>query len=75
MKIDNYNELSNSVISYMYGFENLRNDLAGYYSFRLSKKSSAIRLLMTIDINSSIVNLEYISMNHYEDFKKKKNSR
>ena len=44
--------------------------LKGYYSFNLCKKGGVIRLIFTIDEYNNIVNLIFISMNHYEDFKR-----
>ena len=68
-----YDELVSNPISTMYGFEALKHELFGYYSFRLSKKGGVIRLIFTIDKEKNIVKLEFISMDHYEDFKKKIN--
>lgn len=55
----------------MYGFEPLKHEMRGYYSFNLCKVGGVIRLVFTIDVKNNSVNLEYISMNHYKDFKEK----
>ena len=54
----------------IYECERLRETLKGYYSFNLCKKGGVIRLIFTIDEYNNIVNLIFISMNHYEDFKR-----
>lgn len=66
-----FEELWNSPISMMYGFEALKHEMKGYYSFNLCKNGGVIRFICTIDKQEKSVKLEYISMNHYEDFKKK----
>ena len=69
----NFEGLFNNPITKMYGFEKLRKDLSGYYSFNLCKNGGQIRLICEIDKNKDIVYLVFISLNHYEDFKKIKN--
>ncbi|MCM1053134.1 MAG: hypothetical protein NC483_04090 [Ruminococcus sp.] len=61
-------DLKTNSLSYIYGFEILRNDLSGFYSFNLNKNGGKIRLLCSI--NEDKVTLEYISLDHYEDFKR-----
>ena len=56
----------------MYGFEILRYDMSGYYSFNLCKNGGMIRLICRIEKEKNLVILEYITMNHYEDFKRMK---
>lgn len=68
-RMKNSAELKNHEISKLYNFEKLKQDFSGYYSFNLCKKRGVIRLICTIDDESNIVTLEYISMNHYQDFK------
>lgn len=59
-------------ISKMYGFEALKYDLTGYYSFNLCKsRGGMIRLIVSIDELNTEMNLVYISTNHYEDFKRR----
>lgn len=60
-------ELSANPICFLYNFEALKDDLFGFYSFNLSKNGGTIRLICSF--NSDGVNLEYISLNHYADFK------
>ena len=61
-------ELSRNPISLMYGFEPLKYELNGYYSFNLNKNGGKIRLLFSTKSTDEII-LEYISTDHYEDFK------
>lgn len=63
-------ELKKNPISYTYGFEALKYELNGFYSFNLCKSGGSIRLIVAFDEIENIAILEYISMNHYEDFKK-----
>ena len=66
----NFDELRFSPISLMYGFEPLKYECNGYYSFNLSKKGGVIRLIVSIGEDDTVLNLDYISMDHYNDFKK-----
>lgn len=71
IKLSNsYKELSSSYISLVYGFEKLKYFSKEYYSFNLSKYSGLIRLICSIDKENDIVKLEFISMDHYNDFKR-----
>lgn len=65
-----YNELCSNPISNMYGFEALKQNLSGYYSFNLCKNGGVIRLICSIDKDNNLVKIEFISMDHYRDFKK-----
>lgn len=67
---NNYNELKNNQMSVIYGFEELKYELSGYCSFRL-EKSGVIRLIIKVEADNNIVNIEFISMEHYNDFKRK----
>ena len=67
-----YDELVVNPFSKMYGFEILRYDMSGYYSFNLCKNGGMIRLICRIEKEKNLVILEYITMNHYEDFKRMK---
>jgi Txe/YoeB family toxin of Txe-Axe toxin-antitoxin module len=62
--------LSINPISLMYGFEPLKHELNGYYSFNLNKNGGKIRLIVSPS-GEEILKLEYISIDHYEDFKNK----
>ena len=66
---NNYNDLRNNPLSRIYGFEELKYNLNSYCSFRL-EKGGVIRLIIRIDEDENIVKIEFISMNHYEDFKR-----
>ncbi|MBO4245566.1 MAG: hypothetical protein J5892_02350 [Bacilli bacterium] len=69
--VHDFKDLKNHVISDQYGFEELKGDLTGYYRFSIDKnsKSGKLRLLFSCPDNYSI-RLEYISDEHYEDFKR-----
>ena len=62
--------LSTHPVSLMYGFEPLKYELNGYYSFNLNKNSGVVRLIVSTD-NNKILRLEFVSVNHYDDFKNK----
>lgn len=62
--------LSTHPVSLMYGFEPLKYELNGYYSFNLNKNSGVVRLIFSTD-NNEILRLEFVSVNHYDDFKNK----
>ena len=68
---NNYIELKNNPISKMYGFEQLKYELNNYYSFNLCKNGGKIRLIISINELEQEVILEYISVDHYLDFKNK----
>ena len=71
MKIcSDFKELSTNGISLMFGFERLKHELCNYYSFNLNKNGGKSRLIFSIS-NNQTVKLEYISVEHYGDFKKK----
>lgn len=67
----NFNELKNNPISIMYGYEQLKYELNKYHSFNLCKKGGKIRLIFSIDESLNQICLEYISNDHYIDFKNK----
>lgn len=64
-------ELSQSPISMLYGFEKLKYFSNEYYSFNLCKNGGVIRLICSINKEYNIISLEFVSMNHYDDFKRK----
>jgi len=55
----------------MYGFEALKYQFSGKYSFNLSKKGGVIRLIVSINPRTNTVILEDITMKHYKDLKRK----
>ena len=65
-----YQELKFNALSKIYGFEELKHELAGYSSFRLGK-NGVIRLIIKVDIEKDIVYFRYISLDHYDDFKRR----
>lgn len=68
---DNFKALSNHPISIMYGFEALKYQFSGKYSFNLSKRGGVIRLIVSVNQETNTVILEDISMKHYNDLKRK----
>lgn len=66
-----FNELKNNPISIMYGYEQLKHKLNNYHSFNLCKKGGKIRLIFSVNEILNQICLEYISINHYIDFKNK----
>ena len=68
---DTYELMKSSPLAYLYGFEELKEDKNGFFSFRLSKKRSSIRLIGRYQDNIITVQLVYISMEHYKDFNPK----
>lgn len=68
---NNFAELKNNPISRMYKYEALKYELNGYYSFNLCKNGGKIRLIFSVTEEENKVTLEYISTNHYSDFKDK----
>lgn len=65
-------ELFNNPLVRLYHFERLKYDLNQYYSFNLTKSGGLIRLIIHPNEELNIIELVYISYNHYEDFKKGK---
>ena len=54
----------------MYGLERLKYKLHDFYSFNLNKNGGKIRLICSILDKENTAVLEYISSDHYKDFKK-----
>ena len=69
--IDCFDKFEKDEVLKMYGFEMLRGDLSCYYRFGLDKNSKIgkTRLIFS-KVNENTIKLEYISRNHYEDFKR-----
>ena len=69
--INSFEEIKNDVVLKMYGYEELREDLSGYYRFGIDKnsKTGKLRLLFS-KIDNNAIQLEYISTEHYRDFKR-----
>ena len=66
----NYIDLKSNPLSKIYGFEELKYGLNEYCSFRL-EKNGVIRLIVKLKDDENLIKIEFISMNHYEDFKRK----
>lgn len=62
-------ELKENPISKLYDFEPLKYELNEFYSFKINKK--VIRLIVK-PINNNLLELSYISYEHYNDFNKDK---
>ena len=64
-----FDMLVNNPITRMYHFERMKYEHNDYYSFNLSKNGGSIRLIVKPGDDKNIIELIYISYNHYEDFK------
>lgn len=62
-----FDELKNNPIVRMYRFERLKYELNEFYSFSLEKSGGVIRLIVR-PVNNNLLELSYISYDHYEDF-------
>ena len=69
LRCNDFNEFKKNPISRMYGFEQLKYDLNCYYSCNLNKNGGTDRLIFSTD-DDKLITLEYVSIDHYEDFKK-----
>jgi len=67
----NFKELENNPLSRIYGFEPLKYQLSGHYSFNLIKHGGTVRLICSFDKENNIVYLEKITTKHYADIKEK----
>ena len=67
----NFNELKTNPISLIYEYEQLKHELSNYHSFNLCKSGGKIRLIFTVNESLNQVCLEYVSIDHYKDFKNK----
>lgn len=67
---NDFQELNSNTISNMYGFEALKHELNGYYSFNLEKNSGTTRLILSVKDDYTVI-LEFVSNDHYRDFKNK----
>lgn len=65
----NYEELKNNPMSKVYGFEELKYELNGFSSFELDKLQG-IRLIVQVIIEENTIIVKFISLEHYEDFKR-----
>lgn len=68
--VKDYNDLKNHEISSLYGFEELKDDLAGYCRFSIDKNGKTGKLRLIFSHSNDSIKLEYISDDHYVDFKK-----
>ena len=62
-----FEELKNNPIVRMYRFERLKYESNEFYSFSLDKNGGVIRLIVR-PVNNNLLELSYISYDHYEDF-------
>ncbi len=70
--VNNYNDLKNHPMSYIYGFEELKDDLAGFCRFSIDKNGRNGKLRLIFSYSNDTIHLEYISDEHYTDFKRYK---
>ena len=68
---NSFEELEHDPVAATYDFERLKYELNAYHSFNLCKKGGTIRLIVSKGKQYDEINLEYISMDHYKDFKNK----
>lgn len=68
---DNYEELKSNPLAYIYDFEELRNDKSGFCSFNLSRTGGKIRLIVRPQSNTIVLEVVFISLEHYKDFNPK----
>lgn len=68
---NNFQELRENPLSNMYGYEPLKYELNGYYSFNLCKNGGTIRLIISVNESLNQVCLEYVDPKHYKEFKNK----
>ena len=62
-------EFKKNPISLIYGFEALKYEFNGYYSCNLNKNGGTVRLIFTSN-EDDLITLEFVSTDHYKDFKK-----
>ena len=63
-----YHDLYRNPFSKIYGFEVLKHEMSGFISFNLNKSGGVIRLICSIDMENNILKIEFISLDHYNDF-------
>lgn len=68
--ISKHEEVLEDFILKMYKFESLKYDMSGYYSINLNKNGGTIRLIIKIDKYNNKIIMEYITVDHYKDFKR-----
>ena len=69
-QVENYSKLKSHVVSWTYGFEELTGDLSGYCRFSIDKNGRSGKLRLIFSCSDDSITLEYISDEHYEDFKR-----
>ena len=65
---DNYNDLKLTPAAAIFKFEELKNDKVGFASFNLCKNGGKIRLIVRPRENMIIIEVVFISTDHYKDF-------
>ena len=66
--VDTFKALINNPLAKMYGFEPLKHEKSGYYSFNLSKNGGVIRLIVQPSVDDTALIFAFISYDHYRDF-------
>lgn len=67
-EVDTFKGLVSNPFAKMYGFEALKYEKNGYYSFNLSKNGGVIRLIVQPSIDNNSLIFAFISYDHYRDF-------
>ena len=65
---DNYNDLKRTPAAAIFKFEELKEDKVGFASFNLCKNGGTVRLIVKPQENMIILEIVFISTNHYKDF-------
>ena len=66
---DTFKELEmNPIMTTIYGFEALKYQNSGFWSFNLEKHGGVIRLIVTPSDKENEIIFVYISYDHYKDF-------
>lgn len=65
---DTYQDLKLTPAAAIYKFEELRNDKTGFASFNLCKNGGVIRLIVRPQDNLIVLEVIFISTDHYRDF-------
>ena len=68
-RCNDFCEFKKNPISLIYGFEALKYEFNGYYRCNLNKNGGTVRLIFTSN-EDDLITLEFVSTDHYKDFKK-----
>lgn len=65
---DTYQDLKLTPAAVIYKFEELKNDKTGFSSFNLCKNGGVYRLIVRPQENTLVLEIIFISTDHYHDF-------